>query len=624
MGIVGFMRILKKAEKRGYIEEDSYKACANYLEIDSSLLEDFSQYYFDYFLEEYNIHSRESEKIEKYLNIARNKDKFKDAAGWIKDVVRYNRDKVKRANFEIDYYEKELDEVFKRVGKMKKVEQVEELEGLVDIFKNVMKEEEVNQKLSLNAFKSVLSSKYFGQISFLNVSYSKKTFNEQLERMKIDYITPVLEDVRLDIALKRITEIEDFSDFVEEELDKDSLSKEYKKLLQTIYNIIKKNKILAEIKDYLDNKILHCSIWNQYRSNSQFTSKSKVNCDFTEGVFIPLAVSLKKSKNFMWDGNISLPICNLLKLVLLAAPAGATEMNSGNAGFVNFDTSIEELYKKNQNLENYIKKGKNPFEEVIYDIVNESSQKSKWILNNILFVELNAEYKSKSSKLSYFNVPLVVAKYFKKYGKEELSKIWDDKFKRSLVNLILYSKTTKSEVYNFKKGKKDTVVVNNINSLINTKLRDVVSSGIGVPYDAMRATVAKYKIEQIKKGCEKVDAKNINWAYNEGKRLKYYLEGKNSEGEKIEGRESRANKIPGLAYRLLNAVNAGNKKQFMDSLLRIYMGAGKEVPYILLNVVHEEEMEFETVAHAFLSAFIPKKEENHREEEDSKSVEEVK
>ncbi|WP_230867545.1 type I-B CRISPR-associated protein Cas8b1/Cst1 [Iocasia frigidifontis] len=618
------MRILKKAEK-SYIEEDSYKLCANYLEVDSSLLENFSQYYFEYFLEEYNIHSRESEKVERYLNIARNKNKFKDAAGWIKDAVRYNRDKVKRAKFENEYYEKELDKVFKRLSEMKKVEQIGELERLVDIFKKVMKEEEVNQKLSLNAFKNGLSSNYFGQPSFLNVYYARNSIKEQQEKMKDDYIKPVLEDVRLDVALKNVTGIQDFSDFVESELDRDSISKEYNKLLQTINKkFIKRNKSLDDIREFLDNKVLHCSIWNQYLSNSQFTNKSNMGCEFTESVFIPLAVSLKKSKNFMWNGNISLPICNLLKLVLLAAPAGATEMNSGNAGFVNLDTSIEELYKQNQNLKNHIKNGKNPFEEVIYDIVSESSQKSKWMLSNILFVEFNAEYDSKSSKLSYFNIPQVVAKYFKKYGREELSKIWDEKFKESLVNLILYSKATKTEVYNFKKGKKDTVVVNNINSLINAKLRDVISSGVGVPYDAMRATVAKYKIEQIKKGCEKVDDKNINWAYNEGKRLKYYFEGKNSKGEKIQGRESRANKIPGLAYRLLNAVNAGNKKQFMDSLLRIYMGAGKEVPYILLNVIHEEEMEFETVAHAFLSGFIPKKEENQGEEVDSKLVEEVK
>jgi CRISPR-associated protein Cst1 len=126
-------------------------------------------------------------------------------------------------------------------------------------------------------------------------------------------------------------------------------------------------------------------------------------------------------------------------------------------------------------------------------------------------------------------------------------------------------------------------------------LRDEINKETNFAYDPLVATVAKYKLNQIKKEAKAVKEK--------GKRIWGIFK----EGEKL-GERVAENKIQGLAYRLLNATNARNKKQFMDSLLRIYMGVGKEVPTVLLNVMHEEDMEFETVAHSFVSGFISEEE----------------
>ena len=38
---------------------------------------------------------------------------------------------------------------------------------------------EINNKLTLNSFKKALSDRFFGQQSFLNVSFNKKTYEEQ-------------------------------------------------------------------------------------------------------------------------------------------------------------------------------------------------------------------------------------------------------------------------------------------------------------------------------------------------------------------------------------------------------------------------------------------------------------
>ncbi|MBM7623758.1 type I-B CRISPR-associated protein Cas8b1/Cst1 [Sporohalobacter salinus] len=604
MGIVGFIRIIERADKKKEIVMKD-----NYLEFDSSLLEKFDKYYFDYFLDEYNISKRECDKVKRYVKIAENEDRFKAATKWVQDTIKNNRNKIK-GKLENKSYEEEFDRIFDARREIKKPKQLDELKELVEDFKAVMNKKEVFERLTLNKVRSVLSSGYFGQVSFLQRNRARDSVEEQREVMKKDYVQRVLDDVRLDETLQTADNVEELQAFIEEEMDKlqqkvkdgvlskNKLSKyPYRRLLKKLNKkFIKKGKTLEEIKSYLSDEVLSCSIWEQYRSNSQFTRKNDVSCDFTEGVFIPLAVSNKKSRNFMWNGNTAFPICNLVKLILLCTPAGATEMENDYDGFVNLDTSIEDLYRHNQNLRRNKREEENPFESLIYDIVSEAKQKSKWLLQNILFIEINAEYDSKSCKLNYFNIPKSVATYFKNYAEQDLSKIGDKRFKRNVVNLILSDKTIKNEIYNFEKGAKDTVVVNNLNSLIDAKLRDEVNKETSFAHDPLVATVAKYKLNQIKKECEEVKekGKTIWWIFNEGQKL---------------GKSIAKNKIQGLAYRLLNATNAKNKKQFMDSLLRVYMGVGKEVPTVLLNVMHEEDMEFETVAHSFVSGFISKDDE---------------
>ena len=54
MGIIGFLNILKQSN----MEEKVIKK-DNYIEFDSELLENFQDYYFDYFMKEYDV----SEKL---------------------------------------------------------------------------------------------------------------------------------------------------------------------------------------------------------------------------------------------------------------------------------------------------------------------------------------------------------------------------------------------------------------------------------------------------------------------------------------------------------------------------------------------------------------------------------
>ena len=63
MGIVGFLNILKHVEK-----EDAVLKKDNYIEFDSFLLENFHEYYFDYFMKEYDISKIVNDRLQNNLN----------------------------------------------------------------------------------------------------------------------------------------------------------------------------------------------------------------------------------------------------------------------------------------------------------------------------------------------------------------------------------------------------------------------------------------------------------------------------------------------------------------------------------------------------------------------------
>lgn len=591
MGLIGFIRILKETGKidGNYIKNMK----SNYIEFDSELLGDFHKNYFDYFLKRYDICSRECKKIDRYLLIAHKEEKFKDAVDWIKGVIGHNRQKIK-GKLEDKKFEKQFDEIFKKLGKIKKADQIEELKDSIIQFKELMEIKEVNNKLSMNFVRSILFKQYFGQTSFLQKSCAVKSVDEQSEIMFRDYIKPVIEDIRLNELINHNKDINELKVEFENELKDSSISKNYKKILKDMSSFANETDSIEDVKKYFVKSILRCSIWEDFRAATEFT----------EGVFVPLAVSNSNAKNFMWDLYTSYPISNIAKLILLCTPAGVVDMQDEYFGFVNLDTSIDELYRQNENLR--IKKEEdNVFESLIYDIVSEAREISKWMLQNILFIEMKADIDSKNCKLNYFNIPKNVALYFKEHAKNDLGKIRDKTFKKDLVALMLDNKTIKTITYQYNKKNKNKIqIANNIGRLIEVKLRSIIESEKYSGYDVFLATIAKHKFIRTKKGCEKVDSKKIWVLYKNGQELNTYF--KNNQSE---------NRIQGIAYRLLNASKAGNNKEFMDSLLRIYMTAGKEVPSIFLNVMHEKDLEFETVAHAFVSGLISNEKQGTKEEE---------
>lgn len=67
------------------------------------------------------------------------------------------------------------------------------------------------------------------------------------------------------------------------------------------------------------------------------------------------------------------------------------------------------------------------------------------------------------------------------------------------------------------------------------------------------------------------------------------------------------NKLDGYTYKMLNSIKSGNKKEFMDVVIRIHMSMGKDISPIFLEVMQDTDLDFESIGHSFISGLISNK-----------------
>lgn len=580
MGIVGFRRIIKFQEDYKFLnlENYGYEEKDNYIEFNSDLLKEFHDYYFEYFLDRYNMAKFQSNQLDMWFNLCRKEGKFKEYIKYVKNIVKINNDKIKKIDG-ILYLT--ADEIYKNIGIIKGQEQLSELEELLKRYKDILNIKNINEKITLNKFKSIMSNSFYGQVSFFNVLNTAKTIEEQKEIMFKDYIKSIIETENLK-GLIAHTEFENFKVDIDSKLKDKTLPKNVEKIYKNLdKKFIKKKKSMEDIKQYIEGDDFSlCQMCGERKS---------IGNEYGEGDFVPLAVSTDNSRNMFWNFNTSIPLCDVCRLILLCTAAGATDIYKGYIGenldskdkqyfaFVNMDTSFRDLFKTNENF-NLKKDKENPFKELIFDIVSEAKERSVWQLQNILYIEFNSDYSSKNCKMNYFNIPKFIAEFLQAKA-DLMDSIKDEKFKAEIVNNILCNEDIKFTV--------------------DRKLRDVLTGRYGNTGDCYKAVAIRYYLNISKGGKKKmgseVDDKKLKFIYMRGMELNKYFTTNGAE-----------NKINGIAYRLLNASKSNNKKEFMDTLIRIHLTAEKEIPSIFLDIMAEKELDFEEIAQSFIAGFISK------------------
>lgn len=600
-GIVGFLKILEHNENQFATKKN------NYIEIDTENLRDFNKYYFKYFYDRYNV----AESVKNRTNYAfeylennietpleneeekQRKDKIKTNKKYIKDIVKKQLDKIKKID------EQTYNEIKEQYDK---IDKENTKQGIIEIKEKILekiRKENINKRLTLNLFKSILSNTYYGQPSFLNVVKTGLTYEEQEKLMYKDYVSNIVETGFIQDIIEGKYNIEEIRQYIEKTKIEGNITKEIEKIYSKIEkDYIGKNKEVEEIQKYLKEKVIQrCSMCE---------NEIGLTTNYSEGNFVPLAISSDNARNFFWEQNVKMPICDICKLILFCIPAGITTITktvkeNGDykekqlLSFVNLDTSVEKLYKTNMNFGNksrYENRDGNPYTELILDIVEQDKQVSTWQLENIFVVEFEAEYGA-YSRIEYFNIKRYVSRFFIEYSEQTLSKIRDYRYRLQIVDYILKNK--------------------DIKYIINDRLRDELNKENTNGYNSFLATRVRMILNLLKKEdiemeeIKKSDAK-LKVLYNLGIQMHEDLK-----------RTGEENKIDGYTYKMLNSIKAGNKKQFMDIVIRIHMSMGKDVSPIFIETMQTEGLDFESIAHSFLAGLISNKYDKKDEDNNAKA-----
>ncbi|MGO1043529.1 type I-B CRISPR-associated protein Cas8b1/Cst1 [Clostridioides difficile] len=593
MGIVGFLNILDKSD----IKEEVF-IMEDYIEFDSSFLENFHEYYFNYFMDEYHVSKRIRKSIDYSINFIKSKpDKIKDGIKKIKDNIKQQNDKVKK--FDEDNFNL-IKEKLDTMSKIKNYDEFDLLKTLIDEIMEIFKIKSINDRLTANLYKYVVQDNYFGQVSFFNVAKAKLDLDGLKQVMFNDYLRQIIYFGELEDLLEendydklknylndRLDSIA--KDVIEKKVSKSSINTIEKIIKEINKNFIKKNKSIEDIKEYM-NSLEVCEMCGSYKG---------ILDEYSESNFAPLGVSTNNARNMFWNQEYTSSICDICKLILFCTPAGATYTrknyltNEDNEFylFVNMDTSINELFDRNNSLkvqksESSDSKDENPFNQLIKSIVEENKLKSEWQLSNILFVEFKASIDSKKCKINYFNIPTYLAKIFADENKK-IQNIYDYKLKSNVLDLLLKNKDLKHLTNNILRNKVKNDIGGNNKSNI---------SGI----DCFRVVQLRALINNYKKGVYKMDSKNLE-KNDEKLRIIYYL---GCDIHDYYVNKNSKNKIDGVSYKLLNSVKVGNKSDFMDTVIRIFMSAEKRLPAFFLDIEIEKDLDFESIGHAFISGLI--------------------
>ena len=606
-GIVGFLRILE------HNEDNFAEINENYITFETEKLKNFHEYYFKFFFDKYNIGKRTKERIEKAFEIIKAEikmetedkeeqkqiqEKLKAEKKYIKQIIKTQLDKIKK--YETDTYENILNE-YNKIDKIKEKNDNNELEHIQEKIIKEIQKDSINKRLTLNLFKSILSKSYFGQNSFLNVVKNSLTFEEQEELMYKDYISNIIETDFLQEIIEEKYTLEELKNILEEKINTNLLTKEITQIYTNILKkYIEKNKQIEDIRSYIKEKVFtYCHMCENEQS---------ITSNYSEGNFIPLAVSSDNMKNFFWNQNVSFPICDVCKLILFCIPAGISTISKTTKEningqvvyrekeincFVNYDTNIKDLIKNNNYLSQNSKIDKSlnsPYADLILNIVEQEKDLSEWKLQNIFIVEFETEYLA-FSRIEYFNIKKYIARFFKNYAEKTIGNINDYRYKLQIIDYILKNK--------------------DIKYIINNRLREELKKENRNGFNCHMATKTRLTLNLLKK--EEID---VNETIKKNNDKLYVLYNIGLQIHKELENKKEANKLDSYTYKMLNSIKSGNKKEFMDIVIRIHMSMGKDVSPIFLEVMQNTDLDFESIGHSFVSGLISNKFERKEENKD--------
>ncbi|SFI12234.1 MULTISPECIES: type I-B CRISPR-associated protein Cas8b1/Cst1 [unclassified Bacillus (in: firmicutes)] len=544
-GILGFYRILEHAET------DLFEIEETYIDFDSKLLQDFPEWFFNYAFDMFSVANEKEDKMNAFLTYATSN--FKRSKDSIFTDIKGTENKL---NKRLPIEGGTLKELFSR---KKDVSTIEELKTITKDYLKLLKQEQVNEILTLNMIRSYLTELH-GQPSFLQRRQSTLNRIEHIGFLTEGFIQPILLEQEILTILRS-------SDSPNEAIEG------LKKAIQQSSNVAFKKlskKIITKLKD---DELLYCPVIEGQLALT----------DYTEAVFYPNSVSIGNATNYTWNNQASFPISNLYRLIMFCSVFGLHReqiKKEVTYSFIQTDEDFDALAEVND-LFVINKKQNNPFEVFLYDTLKEAKDKANWISKNMLIVEF--QNKGKKTTLTHNFLSEYAIQYIQERGGKELDHIKYPSFRNIILRKLLNGEHFFRDITN--------------------QLRKNVNNNYS-SYDTYTATLAMFHLNRIKE-CYGMSNETREAQYESmQKRIQYAL---------MDGREVRRrltergmeNKVPGITYRLLNALTTNNRQQFFETLFRTFLLVEKNTS-MYVDATREHSNEFEGIASALLSGLNDK------------------
>ncbi|WJE84525.1 type I-B CRISPR-associated protein Cas8b1/Cst1 [Bacillus sp. DX3.1] len=540
-GILGFYRILEHAET------DLFETEETYLDFDPKLLHDFPKWFFNYAFDIFSVANEKENRMNTYLTYSTsNFKRFKD---FIFADIKSTENKL---NKRLPIESGTLKELFSR---KKDVSTIEELKTITKDYLKLLKQDQVNEVLTLNMIRFRLGELH-GQTSFLQRSRSTLNRSEHEEFLTRDFVQPILLEQEILAVLQPSNSlneaIEGLNKVIQQSDDED-----FRKLAKQTITKLKKD------------ELLYCPV-----IEGQFALT-----DYTESVFLPNAVSLANATNYTWNNQKTFPISNLYRLIMFCSIFGLYK-DGETYSFIQADEDFDTLAEIND-LFVTNKKQNNPFEVFLYDTLKEAKDKVNWISKNMLIVEFQNSGKKTTLTQNFLSEHAI--QYLQERGGKELDHIKYPPFRNVILRKLLNGDQFFRDITNQLRKNVD----NNYSS-----------------HDTYAATLAMFHLNRIKE-CYGMSNETREAQYESmQKRIQYALRDGREVRRRLTERRME-NKIPGITYRLLNALTTNNRQQFFETLFRTFLLVEKNTS-MYVDATREHSNEFEGIASALLSGLNDK------------------
>lgn len=530
-GIVGLVNALK-------FNKDKVAIYNQYIEIDSSVLDNFEDKYFNYLIDKYLVFTSwyRITDFQKQIEFMKEQDEYsKENIDVINNQIEFLKKKL-TSNSYISAYgviaDKSLNLVneakaLKKITKRKNQEIKDitpDIEYQLSLIENIIEftnRSEVKKHLLAKDLTYTVISTFWSDRSFLHRSKSTADIYEEYQ----DYF------------------ISGINSYLEEDKSKANYS---------CFNC--------------DNKI------NKLNKSHNLTWLQNIGVDGT-----------KKASHF-WDLNRDDVICPICNLVYSCIPLGFTYLK-GNGLFINNNTDIESLLKSNT----YALKAQDKIEELEY-------QSYSKIADSFSQYEIN-QIESEISNIQI--IKLDANKQFNPYTFNILSKDMvrflakNSKVLSCLINkkILWYTdaSSVKHYVYLYKEVIDRMHKNENLFSLIDFALNKAAR---GEHHSLVEIDMLLSLNNNFIRGGDNmnkhIDSKKIYKIKCLGNTLKSSYDNRKA-----------SNKLNGISYRLLNAVKVKDANKFLDTIINAYAYIGMEIPTVFINCLDDTET-FQTVGYAFI------------------------